>query len=140
MDLWPTSAVFVSFETRFSEILIIINSRHESCLTQIDSMQYGNVECVHSQYSCILTYYVSTQFLCPTKILVIVIILKYCAYFTVKKCNFVFSFFCFYTFFIKYLGERVNWCEKISFSLLYLTLVTSRPFLCCYEPIVLNNL
>jgi len=43
-------------------------------------------------------------------------------------------YFCFYTFLFN-LGKYVNWCEKISFSLLYLTLVTSRkicPFLCCH--------
>ena len=33
----------------------------------------GNVEFVHSQYSCILS---STLFMCPTKLLEIVIILK----------------------------------------------------------------
>ena len=31
----------------------------------------GNVEFVHSQYSCILTSQVSIQFLCPTKLLII---------------------------------------------------------------------
>ena len=30
----------------------------------------GNQECVHSQHSCILTSQVSTQFLCPTKLLI----------------------------------------------------------------------
>jgi len=36
----------------------------------------GNVEFVHSQYSCILTSQVSIRFLCPTKLLIIVIILE----------------------------------------------------------------
>jgi len=36
----------------------------------------GNVEFVHSKYSCILTSQVSTQFLCPTKFLIKVIILE----------------------------------------------------------------
>ena len=35
----------------------------------------GNVEFVHAQYSCILTSQVSTQFLCPRKLLKMVIIL-----------------------------------------------------------------
>ena len=44
---------------------------------QIDSSTIdGNVEFVHSQYSCILTSQVSIQFLCPTKLLVIMIILE----------------------------------------------------------------
>ena len=52
-------------------------------LNQIDSSTIdGNVEFVHSQHSCILTSQVSTQFLCPTKLLIIV-----------NKCNFVFSLF-----------------------------------------------
>ena len=49
----------------------------------------------------------------------------------VQFCVLVISF---YTFLFN-LGEHVNWWEKISFSLLYLTLVTSRiicPFLCCH--------
>ena len=36
----------------------------------------GNVEFVHSQYSCILTPLLSIQFLCPTKLLIIVIVLE----------------------------------------------------------------
>ena len=45
-------------------------------LMQIDSSTIdGNVEWVHSQYSCILTSQLSIQFLCPTKLLKIVIIL-----------------------------------------------------------------
>jgi len=44
---------------------------------QIDSSTIdGNVEFVHSQYSCILTSQMSTQFVCPTKLLIIVIILQ----------------------------------------------------------------
>ena len=46
-------------------------------ITQIDSSTIdGNVEFVHSQYSCILTSQVSIQFLCPTKLLIIVILLE----------------------------------------------------------------
>ena len=55
----------------------------------------GNVEFVHSQYSCILTSQVSIQFLCPTKLLIIVIILDL----TVKQgqiCVFFFSVFTFF--------------------------------------------
>ena len=47
-----------------------------SCL-QIDSNTIeGNVEFVHSQYSCIMSSQVSIQFLCPTKSSIIVIILE----------------------------------------------------------------
>ena len=44
----------------------------------------GNVEYVHSQYSCILTSQVSIQFLCPTKLSIMVIILEQSAYLTNK--------------------------------------------------------
>ena len=44
---------------------------------QIDSSTIdGNVEFVHSQYSCILTSQVSTQFLSLTIMLIIVLILE----------------------------------------------------------------
>ena len=44
---------------------------------QIDSSTIdGNVEYVHYQNSCILTSQVSIQFLCPTKILILVTILE----------------------------------------------------------------
>ena len=57
----------------------------------------GIVEFIHSQYSCFL----STKFLCPSKLLIIVLILESCAYLTVKKVQFyVFSIFFLYTFFI----------------------------------------
>ena len=53
--------------------------------TQIDSSTIdGNVEFVHSQYSCIMTSQVSTEFLCSTKLLIIVIIKNKNAYLTVK--------------------------------------------------------
>ena len=43
---------------------------------QIDSSTIdGNVKCVHSQYSCIMTSQVSTQFVCQTKLLIIMIII-----------------------------------------------------------------
>ena len=46
-------------------------------LNQIDSSTIdGNLEFVHSQYSCILTSQVSIQFLYTTKILIIVMILE----------------------------------------------------------------
>ena len=45
--------------------------------SQIDSNTIdGNVEFVHSQYSCILSSQVSIEFLCPTKLSIIVIILE----------------------------------------------------------------
>ena len=47
-----------------------------STATQIDSSTIdGNVEFVHSQYSCILSSQVSFQLLCPTKSSILVIIL-----------------------------------------------------------------
>ena len=46
-------------------------------LGQIDSSTIdGNVEFVHSQYSCILSSQVSIQFLCPTKLSIIEIVLE----------------------------------------------------------------
>ena len=44
-----------------------------ACNLQIDSSSIdGNAEFVHYQYSCILPLQVSTQFLCPTKLLLTV--------------------------------------------------------------------
>ena len=44
---------------------------------QIDSSTIdGNVEFVHTQYSCIMMSQVLIQFLCPTKLLIIVLILE----------------------------------------------------------------
>ena len=56
-------------------------------MDQIDSSTIdGNVEFEHSLYSCVtvLTSQVSTPFLCPTKLLIIMLILERSAYFTVK--------------------------------------------------------
>ena len=50
----------------------ILNSDSEIDSNTLDV----NVEFVNSQYSCILTSQVSTYFLCPTKLSIIVIILK----------------------------------------------------------------
>ena len=48
-----------------------------ACNLQIDSSSIdGNAEFVHYQYSCILPLQVSTQFLSPTKLLIIMIILE----------------------------------------------------------------
>ena len=45
--------------------------------TKIDSSTKDcNVEIVNSQYSCNLTSQVSTQFLCPTKLIIIVLYKK----------------------------------------------------------------
>ena len=42
------------------------NMENSGTLAQLDSSTIdGNVEFVHSQYSCILTSQVSIQFLCP---------------------------------------------------------------------------
>ena len=58
---------------------------------QIDSSTIdGNVVFVHSQYSCILTSQVSTQFLCPTKLLLIVMIK--CLSYSAILCFFIFCF------------------------------------------------
>jgi len=44
---------------------------------QIDSNTIdGSIECVHSQYICILTSQASTQFLCLTKLSKVVIFLE----------------------------------------------------------------
>ena len=60
-------------------------STAENSKTQIDSSTVdGNVEFVQSQYSCILTSQVSIQFLCPTKLLTLVIIFEESAYLTEK--------------------------------------------------------
>ena len=69
----------------------------------------GNVEFdVYSQYSCILTSEVLIQFLCPTKLEKVVIILELSAYLTVKKAQLnVFFIFFFYTFLFN-LGKHVN--------------------------------
>ena len=74
---------------------------HNSCILQIDSSTIdGNVEFVHSQYSCILTSQASIQFLCPTKLLIIiVIILEKSAYLAENKCNFMCSSVSVYTVF-----------------------------------------
>ena len=62
-------------QRKFERDFIVLNSYIN--LLQIDSSTIdGNVEFVHSQYSCILTSQVSIQFLCPTKLLIIVIILE----------------------------------------------------------------
>ena len=54
---------------------------------------------VHTQYSCTLTSQVSAQFLCPTKLLIIVIILEKSAYLQKSKCNFMCSLFFVFTLF-----------------------------------------
>ena len=89
------------------------------CSNQIDS-SHVNEEFVHSQYICILTSQVSTPFLLPTKLLIVLITLSILCvlYFLFLHCLF-----------------NLEKCEKSSFSLLYLTLVTSciiGPFLCCH--------
>ena len=43
---------------------------------RLSSTIAGNVEFVHSQYNCILTSQLSIQFMCPTKLLIIVIVLE----------------------------------------------------------------
>ena len=56
-----------------------------------------------------------------------------CLFYSKKVQFYVFIIFCFYTFLFNH-GKHVK-CEKILFSLLYLTLVTSciiGPFLCCH--------
>ena len=43
---------------------------------RLSSTIAGNVEFVHSQYNCILTSQLSIHFMCPTKLLIIVIVLQ----------------------------------------------------------------
>ena len=63
--------------TLFSSKFLSIYSILYGNITQIDSSTiHGNVEFVHSQYTCILTSQVSIQFFCPTKLLIIVIVLE----------------------------------------------------------------
>ena len=49
--------------------VIIVNQTVTSSPTRLSSTIDCNVEFVHSQYSCILTSQVSTQYLCPKKII-----------------------------------------------------------------------
>ena len=54
-------------------------------MNQTDSSKIDlNVEFAHSQYSCIQMLKVLIQFLCPTKLLIRVIILELSAYLTVS--------------------------------------------------------
>ena len=90
------------------------------------------VEFVHSQYSCyILTSQVSIQLLCPTKLLIIVIILDL----KVKQlCNLMCSLVSVLHIYLILENMSTNQ-KKFPFSLLYLTLVTPciiDPFLCCH--------
>ena len=76
--------------------------------TQIDSSTLvGNVEFVHSQYSCFLTSQVSTVFV-SDKIIDNSDNFRLSAYLTVKYVKFyVFFIFCSYTFLFN-LGKHVN--------------------------------
>ena len=89
------------------------------------------VEFVQSQYSCILTSVcVSDKIINNSDNFRIK-----CLFFSKIRAILWVLYFLFYTYFLFNLGKHVNWCEKISFSLLYLTLVTSciiDPFLCCH--------
>ena len=80
---------------------IYVNQIHSSTIG-------GNVEFVHSQYSCILTSQVSIKFLCPAKLFIKMIILEYSAHYTVNQVQFyVFFIFSFYTFLFN-IGKHVN--------------------------------
>ena len=84
---------------------------------QIDcSTTDGNVEFVHSQYSCILTSQVSTQYLCPTKLSKVVIILELSAYLTEKKCNFMCSLLSVFTLFYLILENMTTNVRNFRFS------------------------
>ena len=84
---------------------------------QIDSGTIdGNVEFVHSQYSCILTSQVSVQFLCPTKLLITMKILEESAYLTENKCHFMYSLFTVFTFFYLILEDMSTNVRQFRFS------------------------
>ena len=94
----------------------------------------GNIVFVHSQYSCILTSQVLTQIV-SDKIIDISdnFGIKSLSY-SEKGAIFCVIYFLFLHFLFN-LEKHVKLCDKISFSLLYLTLVTSciiDPFLCCH--------
>ena len=76
---WSSIMYFVLF-CSWSSIFEKKNFLEPTVITrkiQIDSSTIdGNVEFVHSHYSCILSSQVSIQFLCPTKSSIIVIILE----------------------------------------------------------------
>jgi len=66
-------AIIVHFQDKKDDInsLLLVSA------FQIDSSTIdGNVEFVHSQYSCNLSSQVSIQFVCPTKSSIIVIVLE----------------------------------------------------------------
>ena len=90
------------------------------CIHKIDSSIFdGNVEFVHSQYDKIINNSDNLRIKCLSYSKISAIL---CVPF------FVFTLFLFN------LRKHVNKCEKISFSLLYLTLVTlciNGSFLCC---------
>ena len=94
-------------------------------------MKYGlcTLAHVHIQLLC-LVFTRLFPFLCPKKLFIIAIFLQQ------NKCNFMCPLCLFFTLSLFNLEKHVNYCEKTSFSLFYLTLVTScttaGPFLCCH--------
>ena len=86
----------------------------------------GNAVFVHSQYSCILTLQVSTQFLCPTKLLSIVIIFEELIL-QWKRCNFMSYLFSVFTLFYSILKDMSNNVRKFR-----VTSCIIDPFLCCH--------
>ena len=80
-DCLKNLRLYVAKKVKKVEFHVIIetkkNMNNKFNYVQIDSSTIdGNVVFVHSQYSCILTSQVSIQFLCPTQLLVIVMILE----------------------------------------------------------------
>ena len=111
---------------------------------QIDSSTIdGNVEFVYSQYSCILTSKVSPSFLCPAKLLKIVIILEWSAYLTVKYVQlYVLFIFCFYLHFFIYSWKtcQLMW-EIFIFLVIFDTCdVVYNGSISLLPPVVLDNL
>ena len=103
------------------------------CLLSIANIFSHKVEYINSQYSCILTSQVSTQFLCLTKLLIIVIILGKSALHSEISAILCVLWFLFLHFFIKSWKTYQPMWENLAF-LLHLTLMTSciiGPFLCC---------
>ena len=111
---------------------------------QIDSSTIDcNLKFIHFQYSCILTSQVSIQFLCSTKLVIIVIIflIKCLSYSKISANAISVSFiFCFYTFYL-----ILETCQLIRENFVFLVIfdtcdVVYNWSISLLPPIVLDNL
>ena len=57
-------------------LFVIVHFSTQNQIDSIHSSRWQFVEFVHSLYSCILTSQVSIQFLCPTKLVIILILVR----------------------------------------------------------------